>query len=129
MSLQLAEVLQRYLVDRKKEALRKGWDERPECLFYNDDGRRFDIGNLRKRIFYKALEKAELRRVTVPSLRHTYATLSIAKGDNILDMSKQLGHHSPKLTLDVYADRIPGLRKNEVDELDKKAAPVCTRIQ
>jgi len=48
---QLAEVLQGYLVDRKKEALRKGWDEPPEWLFYNDDGRRFDIGNLRERIF------------------------------------------------------------------------------
>jgi integrase len=64
----LAEVLQRCLVDRKQEALRKGWGEPPEW----------------------------------------YATLSIAKGDNILDVSKQLGHHSPKLTLDVYADWIPG---------------------
>jgi hypothetical protein len=42
------------------------------------------------------------------------------------DFSKRLGHHSPKLTLEIYAEWIPGLKKAGVDELDKKAAPGCT---
>ena len=45
------------------------------------------------------------------------------KGDNILDVSKQLGHYSPKLTLDIYAHWMPGSKKAEVDELDLTDEP------
>jgi integrase len=78
---------------------------------------------LRKRVFYKCLEKAGLRRIRIHDLRHTYATLRISKGDNILDVSKQLGHHSVKITLDIYAHWMPGGKKSEVDELDGQQAP------
>ena len=37
---------------------------------------------------------------------------------NIADVSNQLGHHSVKLTMDVYYHWIPGKKKSEVDELD-----------
>ena len=82
-----------------------------------------DGDNLRKRIFYKALDKAELRHIRIHDLRHTYATLRIMKGDNIKDISKQLGHHSIKITLDTYFHWIPGAKKSEVDELDFKSEP------
>ena len=42
----------------------------------------------------------------------------IKKGDNIQDVSNQLGHHSVKLTLDVYSHWMPGGKKEEVDGLD-----------
>jgi hypothetical protein len=44
-----------------------------------------------------------------------------AKGDNIGDVSNQLGHHSVKLTLDTYYHWIPGKKKSEVDALDNPA--------
>ena len=47
-----------------------------------------------------------------------YSTLRISKGDHIADISKQLGHPSIKLTLDIYYHWIPGKKKSEVDELD-----------
>ena len=47
-----------------------------------------------------------------------YATLRIAKGDNILDVSKQLGHYKVSFTLDQYAQWVPGEHKGQVDELD-----------
>lgn len=126
MSKQLKRVLKGYLVDRKKEALKKGWGEPPEWLFYNKVGGVIDISNLRRRVFLKALEKAEVRKVRFHDLRHTYATLRISKGDNLQDVSKQLGHHSVKFTLDVYSHWMPGTKKAEVDELDSKVAPICT---
>ena len=58
------------------------------------------------------------RNIRLHDLRHTYATLRIAKGDNILDVSKQLGHHSVAFTLDKYAHWLPGEHKSQVDELD-----------
>ena len=47
-----------------------------------------------------------------------HSKLRISKGDNIADVSKQLGHPSVKLTLDNYYHWIPGKKQSEVDELD-----------
>jgi integrase len=87
-------------------------------VFTNEKGGLLDKDNWRRRVFLKALKKAELREIRVHDLRHTYATLRISKGDNIQDVSNQLGHHSVKLTLDVYSHWIPGKKKDEVDALD-----------
>jgi len=123
MSNGLAETLKQHLVSRKTETLKKGWREPPVLLFYNEAGNRIDINSIRKRVFYKCLETAGLRRIRIHDLRHTYATLRISKGDNILDVSKQLGHHSIKITLDTYGHWMPGGKKSEVDELDGQQAP------
>ena len=123
MSNGLAETLKQHLVFRKRETLKNGWTELPELLFYNSNAGAIDINNLRKQVFYKCLEKAGLRRIRIHDLRHTYATLRISKGDNILDVSKQLGHKSIKITLDIYTHWMPGGKKSEVDELDGHKAP------
>jgi len=126
LSTQLASVLKSHLTKRKKEVLKKGWKEQPEWLLYNENGGMIDPANLRKRIFYKCLEKAGLRRIRIHDLRHTYATLRIQTGHNIADVSKQLGHHSIKITIDTYYHWIPGSNKSEVDQLDSETAPTCT---
>ena len=126
MSAQLASVLKSYLTERKKEALARGWGQPPEWLFYNEEGKLIDINNLRKRVFYKCLEKAGLRRIRIHDLRHTYATLRISAGHNIADVSKQLGHHSINITVDTYHHWTPGANKGEIDQLDSETAPNCT---
>ncbi|MDY6952771.1 MAG: hypothetical protein SWE60_14765 [Thermodesulfobacteriota bacterium] len=60
MTDHLSHVLKGHLTERKKEALTKGWGERPEWLFYNKNGGMLDINHLRKRVFYKAYEKSQL---------------------------------------------------------------------
>jgi hypothetical protein len=63
-------------------------------------------------------------------LRHIYATLRGAKGDNAVDISNQLGHHDPGFTLKAYAHWLPGEHKSQVDELDDLAHPIRTlRLQ
>ena len=124
MTPQLAKTLKVYLTGRKKEALKKGWGEPPEWLFYNSDGCMIDVANLRKRIFYKCLEKAGIKRIRIHDLRSTYATLRIQAGHNIADVSKQLGHHSIKVTVDTYYRWMPGTNSEEVNELDSKSAPI-----
>jgi len=124
MSKQLAETLRAYLLNRKKEALQKGWKEPPEWLFCNENGGMIDPSHLRKRIFYRCLEKAGLRHIRFHDLRHTYATLRIAAGHNIADVSKQLGHHSIKITVDTYYHWMPGSNRSEVDQLDSENATI-----
>jgi integrase len=119
MSAQLTETLKAYQVECKKKGLALGLGDAPEYIFINKNGSFVDKDNWRRRIFNKALEKAELRRIRIHDLRHTYATLRISKGDNIQDVSNQLGHYSVKLTLDVYSHWMPGKQKAEVDALDE----------
>ena len=118
MSLQLAEVLQDHKLKSKRKGLALGLGDLPEYVFTNETGGLVDKDNWRQRVFKKALEKAEMRRIRIHDLRHTYATLRISMGHNIADVSNQLGHHSPKLTWDVYYHWIPGKKKSEVDSLD-----------
>lgn len=118
MSLQLTEALKKHLKHSKEKGLALGIGDHPEYIFTNEQGLMLDKDNWRRRIFKKALEKAELRTIRIHDLRHTYATLRIAKGDNIGDVSNQLGHHSVKLTLDTYYHWMPGKKKSEVDALD-----------
>ncbi len=62
-----------------------------------------DKNNWRRRVFDRGAQGCPgYRTIRIHDLRHTYATLRISKGDNIADVSGQLGHHSVKLTLDVY---------------------------
>jgi integrase len=118
MSLQLTQALKVHRSKCKKKGMALGLGDAPEFIFTNEKGRVIDKDNWRRRVFNKALEKAGLRRIRIHDLRHTYATLRINKGDSIADVSKQLGHHSVKLTLDTYYHWIPGKKKSEVDELD-----------
>ena len=118
MSRHLAETLMAYKSECKKKGLALGLGDVPEYAFTNEKGSFIDLSNWRRRIFNKALDKAKLRRVRIHDLRHTYATLRISKGDNITDVSNQLGHYSVKLTLDTYNHWFPGKKKSEVDGLD-----------
>lgn len=118
MSLQLVETFQAYKLRCKQKGLALGLGAEPEYVFTNNIGLFIDVNNWRRRVFNKALEKAKLRRIRIHDMRHTYATLRISKGDNIADASHQLGHHSPKFTMDFYYHWMPGKKKTEVDELD-----------
>ena len=42
----------------------------------------------------------------VPDLRHTYASIMIAQGENVVYVSRQLGHSTPAITLSIYAHLI-----------------------
>ncbi|MBW2120865.1 MAG: site-specific integrase [Deltaproteobacteria bacterium] len=118
MSGQLADVLKRLKTQRKIQAIKKGWGEVPPWVFVGENGQPLDPDNLRHRVFLKALEKAGLRHFRLHDLRHSYATLRLSKGDDIADVSHQLGHSSVKITWDVYYHWMPGKKKSEVDALD-----------
>ncbi len=91
---------------------------KPDLVFTSSHGGYICVDGWRRRVFNKILKKAETKRIRIHDLRHTYATLRIAKGDNIADVSNQLGHHSVKFTMDAYYHWIPGDKKSEVDALD-----------
>jgi len=118
MSLQLMDTLKHHQLDCKKKGLVLGLGDIPEHVFTDSKGGPIEKNNWRRRVFNKALDKAGLRKIRIHDIRHGYATMRISQGHNIADVSKQLGHHSIKLTLDTYFHWIPGGSKSEVDALD-----------
>jgi integrase len=118
MSWQLADALKAHLIRSKEKGMKLGLGEHPEYVFTDSKCGFIALNNWRKRVFWKVLVKAKLRRIRIHDLRHTYATLRISKGDNIADVSNQLGHFSETFTMKIYYHWMPGKKKSEVDELD-----------
>jgi len=78
-----------------------------------------DGGHLSDKKIRRRLASVAPKKITPHDLRHTYATLRLNKGDNIVDVSNQLGHKSIKVTLDTYTHWIPGEEYHQqVDALD-----------
>jgi len=122
MSKQLTQVLKDANHQRKIETINKGWGKVPKWVFVSNAGTPLDVNHWRKRIFYKAIEKAELRKIRVHDIRHTYASLLIQAGESLAYVRDQLGHHSISITVDIYGHLTPGGNKEAVDRLDDPPA-------
>ena len=71
----------------------------------------------RDRVWRPLLEKAEVRHVRVHDARHTYASLMLRRGVPIAYVSKQLGHSSIQITVDLCGHFIPGADRHHVEGL------------
>jgi integrase len=74
-----------------------------DLVFPNEAGNHINNKNMLRRNFRPALKAAGCPAVRFHDLRHTYASLLIAQGENIKYIQNQLGHASPTITLNVYA--------------------------
>jgi integrase len=119
--IRMAPVLRDILAAYKASAYRSGPND---LVFPTVTGGRRDKDNLRTRVLEKVFERAnellEARgRVPLPKgltphkLRHTFASVLIACGEDPISVMKQLGHTDPAFTLRIYAhmmSREPGER-------------------
>jgi integrase len=129
LSLLLGETLEKLRVRRAEEALAKGWKQVPEWVFCNEEGRPIWKSDFERRVFHKALEKAGLRRIRFHDLRHTFASRLLQNGESIVYVKDQLGHHSIKVTVDVYGHLVPGANKAAVDRLDQQALAALAALE
>ncbi len=115
----LEETLRKLHTEQKKNALKKGQPV-PEWVFANKKGNIFDREAF-KNALERCLQSANLRRIRIHDLRHSYATIRLLRGHNVGDVSYQLGHSSIKMTYDVYVHWIPGRFKSELDDTELNA--------
>jgi integrase len=88
-----------------------------DLVFPNLSGKPISRANLLNRGFYPALRRAGIRKIRFHDLRHTYASLLIANGEDIVRVSRMLGHASPTITLNVYAHMLPKDHYGSADRL------------
>ena len=63
-------------------------------------------------------EKAGLPKIRVHDLRHSHASLLINKGQNIIIVSKRLGHSDITQTLNTYTHLMPNVQKEIIGALN-----------
>ena len=132
MSRELASVLQRLLGIRRSKSQRKGFSEMPEWVFLSRVGKPIHEDRPRK-VFARIAVRAAIQPHTVYELRHTFATLHLAKGHPITYVSAQLGHSSASTTLRWYAHWLPTNDKRYADSLDvmglQRSVVCATRLE
>jgi integrase len=87
-----------------------------------------DPDNFVKRDFAAVLRKAEAQRkkdglpeigkVRWHDLRHTFGSLKLDQGEDVVYVSKQMGHSSVQVTLKVYAHQIRAKRPEAAAKTD-----------
>ena len=70
-----------------------------------------------RHVWTPLLDKAGVRHVRVHDARHTYASLMLRRGVPIAYVSRQLGHSSIKVTVDLYGHFCPGADRHHVEGL------------
>ena len=74
-----------------------------DLAFPAADGRPLRRSNVLRYGLWPALKRAELRRVNIHSLRHSFASALIMAGTPITEVQALLGHASPAITLRIYS--------------------------
>jgi integrase len=87
----------------RRASLASSFSDPGDLVFTTSTGRTLGHRNLTARGLEKACERAALSDVTFHALRHTFASMLIAKGHDPVFVSRQLGHANPAITLRVYA--------------------------
>jgi integrase len=102
------------------EQLRSGseWQDYG-LVFASGKGTPLDAQNIVNRHFKPLLKRAGLPNIRWHDLRHTYATLLLARGTHPTYVQKSLGHASVQLTLDRYSHWMPSMGRNTAEGIDE----------
>lgn len=83
--------------------------------FPNESGSALDPNNLRRRVLKPLVEEVNAPWAGFHTFRHTFASIHLSQGTNLLQLSRALGHHSPAFTLTRYTHLLPGDEAPAVD--------------
>ena len=99
----ITSLLQQHRLQQAEYRLQFGkeWPE-PDAVFTGALGHRLNISSPTQK-FQKIVKAYDLKPITLYGLRHTAATIMIAQGLNVRDVSARLGHAQTSTTLNIYA--------------------------
>lgn len=81
-------------------------------FFCDRDGGWLRQNKLSRRALKALLKKAKLAPMRFHDLRHTAATLMLARGVNVQVVSRKLGHNDITVTLKVYGHLLPSMEEH-----------------
>ena len=95
-------------------------------MFASNKETPLDAQNIVNRHFKPLLKRAGLPNIRWHDLRHTYATLLLARGTHPTYVQKSLGHASVQLTLDRYSHWMPSMGRATASAMDDALADKLT---
>lgn len=98
-------------------SLGPSWSQ-SNLVFTNTIGGPLRPQNFLRRDFKPALEQAGLPPITFHQLRHTAASLALAQGVPVVNVSAMLGHAGPHITLKIYAHILPGSERQTAEAME-----------
>lgn len=104
--------------EQQAEELGDAWDNADDRVFAGEDGRPIFPDSVTK-WFTAFVQRSGLPSVTVHSLRHTYASLMIADGIPIVNVSHSLGHAQVSTTTNIYAHVIAAAEARAAEVFDR----------
>lgn len=104
--------------DEQRHKLGDAWEDRDGRVFTTDTGAPIFPDSVTQ-WFSKFIARSGMPKVTVHSLRHTYASLMIADGAPLVVVSKQLGHAQTSTTANIYAHAIASAQAKAMQTLDR----------
>jgi integrase len=110
--------------------LRGHFAEQPDqdstaLVFTNRSGNVLEYGNLLRRHLKPLVEEVNAPWAGFHTFRHTFASLHLSRGTNLLQLSRALGHHSAAFTLSRYTHLLPGDEAPALDLATAIAADSC----
>jgi len=89
------------------------WD----LVFPKKDGTPHDRKTILRGGLYPAIRRADIKKLDMHALRHTFASLLLSQGTPITEVSSYLGHADPQITLKVYSHWIPRTKTDSISRL------------
>ena len=87
-----------------------------DYVFATENGTHYDLKWIQKR-WKQLLRGTNLENKRFHDLRHTFATMLLLKGANLVQIKELMGHSSVKIT-EIYLDVLPKTKSDTVNKLN-----------
>ena len=113
-SIDLSPELKKMLIEHRFKA-----QDKIGFIFQSSPGTPLNANNFYSRVFKVAVQAVGLNNFRWHDLRHTYGSLLLDQGEDLVYVSRQLGHSNVSITADIYSHLIRKQRPEAVAKLDK----------
>lgn len=93
-----------------------GNKQQPEWVFTTENGQMLNPTWV-SREFDRLISRSSAPRIRLHDLRHTSASIGLATGETLLEVSRRLGHSSLAVTADIYSHISPVVAKESAERL------------
>ena len=104
--------------DGQREQLGDAWEDEDGRVFTTGTGAPLFPDSVTQ-WFSKFIARSGMPKVTIHSLRHTYASLMIASNVPLIVVSRQLGHAQASTTANIYAHAIASAQAKAMQTFDR----------
>lgn len=106
------------MLKKELREMRLRSQDKEGLIFQTSNGTLMSPSNVYSRDFLPAVKAAEIGKLKFHDLRHSFGSTKIEQGENVLYVSKQMGHQDPSMTFRVYAHLIKESRPEAAIKTD-----------